>query len=276
MEKRLGKGLESLIPEDKTKKKETIEKIRLKDIIPNPFQPRRTFGEKKMGELVMSMREKGVIQPILVRRKGEQFELIAGERRWRAAQQLEIEEIPAIIRKDIDDSNSLEISLIENIQREELNPMEEARAFKELTDNFTHTLDTVGAMMGKDKTTIANTLRLLALPEEIQNYIEEGLISMGHAKALLSVSSEQKRKMIAKKIIEKGLSVREIEHLVRSLGETRKRVKKTKDPELMQVEEQLRHKFGTKVNIHQGKKRGHIEIQYFSTEDLNRLLSIIL
>ncbi|MFH1837412.1 MAG: ParB/RepB/Spo0J family partition protein, partial [Candidatus Omnitrophota bacterium] len=169
MEKRLGKGLEALISEDNRKQKETIEKIKLKDIVPNPFQPRKKFGERKMEELVMSLREKGVIQPILVRPSGGKYEIIAGERRWRAAGELGIEDIPAIVRKDINDSNSLEISLIENIQREELNSIEEAKAYKELTNKFNHTLDTVGIMMGKDKSTISNTLRLLALPIEIQD-----------------------------------------------------------------------------------------------------------
>ena len=276
MEKRLGKGLDALISQDVSKPKEKVEKISLKDIVPNPFQPRKRFAEEKMAELVSSLREKGVIQPILVRTKGDGYELIAGERRWRAAQELDIEEIPAIIRDDIDDANSLEISLIENIQREELNPIEEANAYQELIGQFEYTLEKVGKMMGKDKTTISNSLRLLSLTDEIKDMIEDGQLSAGHAKALLAVTSEAKRKKLAKTIISKGLSVREAEYLVRRLLEPVTRAKKTKDPETLTIEEQLQHRLGTKVNILQGKKRGKVEITFFSNEDLDRILKIIL
>ena len=191
-------------------------------------------------------------------------------------QQLQIEEMPVIVRNDIDDAGSLEISLIENIQREELNPIEEAGAYQELISQFEYTLDKVGRMMGKDKTTISNSLRLLTLPEEIRSYIEAGRISTGHAKALLSVTSEHRRKKIAGMIVGKAISVRETEQLARRAGSARLKAKKTKDPEIMRIEEELQHKLGTKVNIQQGKKRGRIEVQYFSNEDLQRLLRIIL
>lgn len=276
MEKRLGKGLNALISEDINRSKEKVEKLKLTDIIPNPFQPRRKFTRGKMDELISSIREKGVIQPIIVRPKEGSFEIIAGERRWRAAKELEVNEIPAIIREDIDDANSLEISLIENIQREELNPIEEANAYQELISKFEYTLDKVGQMMGKDKTTISNSIRLLSLPEEILTFIEEGDISTGHAKAILSLTNDTKRKKVAKTIIKKGISVREAEQLVRRLSETKIKTKRPKDPEIQQVEEELQHKLGTKVSIRQGKKRGRIEIQYFSNEDLDRLLRLIL
>ncbi len=278
MEKRLGKGLDALISEEATlgKGKEKVEKVKLTELVPNPFQPRKRFGEEKMEELTSSIREKGVIQPILVRPVSSGYELIAGERRWRAAQKLNLEEIPAIVRKDIDDANSLEISLIENIQREELNPVEEANAYQELIDQFAYTLERIGQMMGKDKTTISNSLRLLTLSEEIKEYLEEGKLSTGHAKALLSIVSEAKRKKIAKTILRKGISVRETEQLVRRITEPKRAAKKTKDPETMSLEEELQHKLGTKVSIIQGKKRGRIEIQYFSNEDLERLLKLIL
>jgi ParB family chromosome partitioning protein len=276
MEKRLGKGLNALISEDVSKAKERVEKIRLTDIVPNPFQPRKTFGEKKMEELANSLKEKGVLQPILVRETERGYELVAGERRWRAAQHAQIEEIPAIVRRDIDDVNSLEISLIENIQREELNPIEEASAYQELIGKFEYTLDKVGQMMGKDKSTISNSLRLLTLSPGIQDLIVEGKISTGHAKAILSADSEKQRNKIARTIIKKGISVREAEQLVQKLGQPRKKRSGAKDPELASVEEQLQHKFGTKVNILQGKKRGKIEIQFFSKEDLQRVLKIIL
>ena len=276
MEKRLGKGLDALISQDVSKPKEKVEKISLESIVPNPFQPRKKFVEEKMAELVSSLREKGVIQPILVRTKGEGYEIIAGERRWRAAQELQIDEIPAIIRDDIDDANSLEISLIENIQREELNPIEEANAYQELIGQFEYTLEKVGKMMGKDKTTISNSLRLLSLAEELKDMIEEGLLTAGHAKALLAVTSEAKRKKLAKTIVSKGLSVRETEYLVRRLLEPAVRTRKTKDPQTLTLEEELQHRLGTKVNILQGKKRGKLEITFFSNEDLDRILKIIL
>ena len=276
MEKRLGKGLGALISEDASKSKEKVEKIRLKDLVPNPFQPRKRFDEDRLAELVSSIKEKGVIQPILVRPSGRGYEVIAGERRWRAAQRLEVDEIPAIVRTDIDDANSLEISLIENIQREELNPIEEATAYQELIGKFEYTLDKVGQMMGKDKTTISNSLRLLTLSEDIRQFVEEGKISTGHAKAILALVSEAKRKKIVRTILRKGISVRETEQLVKRMSEIKTKQTKTKDPELQQVEESLQHRLGTKVNIHQGKKRGRIEIQYFSNEDLQRLLEIIL
>jgi len=276
MEKRLGKGLNALISEEASKAKEKVERLKLSDIIPNRYQPRKRFNEQGMDDLIGSIKEKGVIQPILVRAVENGYELIAGERRWRAATELELEEIPAIIKKDIDDANSLEISLIENIQREELNPIEEANAYKELTDRFEHTLDKVGQMVGKDKTTISNSLRLLTLSNEMRDWVEEGKLSTGHAKALLSVSNELKRKKIARFIVRKGISVRETEQLTRRVAETKIKIRKKVDPEVTRIVEDLQHRLGTKVTIQQGKKRGHIEIQYFSNEDLQRLLRIIL
>ena len=275
MEKRLGKGLEALISSAPGKSKEKVEKISLKDIVPNPFQPRKTFKEEKMEELMNSIKTKGVIQPILVRPIGEGFELIAGERRFRAAQALNFADVPAII-KEIGDEDSLEISLIENIQREELNPIEEARAYQQLIGKFSYTLDKVGIMMGKDKSTISNSLRLLTLDEEIQKYLEEGRISTGHAKVLLSVPSPFKRKRLAQTVFKHGLSVRQVEELVKKETPGRKKVTKMVDPDVLKIEEDLQHHFGTKVSIQQGKKRGRIEIQFYSSSDLERLLTLLL
>ena len=276
MEKRLGKGLGALISEDANKGKERIERVKLTDIVPNPFQPRKRFGEKKMEELISSIKEKGVLQPILVRPAENGYEIVAGERRWRAAQELQIGEIPAIVRKDIKDADSLEISLIENLQRDELNPIEEAKAYREFSDKFAHTLEKIGLIMGKDKATISNSLRLLGLSEDIQHLVEEGSLSSGHAKVILSIIGDHKRRKIANAIIEKGLSVRETETLVQKSTNKRTRTKNIKDPETASLEEELRHKLGTKVIIHHGKKRGRIEIQYYSNDDLKRLLGLIL
>lgn len=279
MEKKLGRGLDSLIPEDAGigKGKEKIDRLRLSEIIPNKFQPRKKFDSAKMSELVESIRAKGVIQPILVRPSiTGGYELIAGERRFRAAQELQLEDIPAIVKRDISDPDSLEISLIENIQRAELNAVEEAKAYQELIDRFEYTLDKVGHMVGKDKTTVSNSLRLLALSGEILTLIEEGKLSAGHAKALLAVSSEQKRRKLAMMVVRRGLSVRETEELARRLEDPKVRSRSQKDPELGRLEEEIQHRLGTKVNIVQGKKRGRIEIQYFSNEDLQRLLRLLL
>jgi len=275
MEKRLGKGLDALITSTPGKSKERVEKISLKDILPNPFQPRKTFKEEKMIELIHSIKEKGVIQPVLVRPSGDSFELIAGERRLRAAQELNFDEIPAIIR-EIDDANSLEYSLIENIQREELNPVDEALAYQQLIGKFNYTLDRVGQMMGKDKSTISNSLRLLTLEENIREMVEEGKLSTGHAKVLLSVLGAEKRKRLADTIIKHGLSVRQLEELIKKEKPKTKAKTKTKDPEIQKIEEDLQHQFGTKVTIQQGKKRGRIEIQFFSPEDLDRLLALLI
>ncbi len=275
-EKRLGKGLEALISGDMAKARERVEKVDTRLLSPNPFQPRKRFSEGKMEELVNSLREKGIIQPILVRSKGDGYEIIAGERRWRAAQILNLEEVPVIVRSDIDDVNSLEISLIENIQREELNPVEEAVAYKELIDKFEYTLDKVGQMMGKDKTTVSNSLRILTLSKETLDFLEEGKISTGHAKALLSAPNDQRRKKVLQAILKKGLSVRETENLVRRFGVSLSRETRKKDAETESVEEKLQHKFGTRIVIRHGKKRGRIEIQYFSTEDLARILRMLL
>ncbi|MBU0571874.1 MAG: ParB/RepB/Spo0J family partition protein [Candidatus Omnitrophica bacterium] len=276
MEKRLGKGLGALIPETPMGKAiEKIEHVRLSEIVPNRFQPRKRFAENKMEELMSSIREKGVIQPILVRQRGEGYELIAGERRWRAARELQLEDIPVIIKKGVDDVSSLEMSMIENIQREDFNPIEEADAYRELIDQFGYTLEKIGQEVGKDKTTISNSMRLLNLSAEIQGHIEEGVISVGHAKVLLSIPNEYRRSKTAQTIVRHGLSVRQLEQMIKTKG-SKTREHPQKDPEVQKVEEDLQHHLGTKVTIRHGGKRGRIEIQYYSNEDLQRVLDIIM
>ncbi len=275
MSKKLGKGLEALIPENSSKTNEKIAMVPLSNIVPNQFQPRKAFNRERMEELIGSIKEKGIIQPILVRQHEDKYELIAGERRWRAANELELKEIPVIIKKSVSDVSSLELSLIENIQRENFNPIEESTAYKQLIDEFGHTLEQVGQKVGKNKTTISNSVRLLGLSHEIQRFIEEGTISVGHAKVLLSVNNTYRRNKLVKTIISHGLSVRQLEQLLSTKGEKRRKIKKDKDPEITRIEEELQHHLGTKVKLHQGSKRGRIEIQYFSNEDLQRVLGII-
>jgi len=276
MEKRLGRGLEALIPENTSKSKQKIDIIRVAETGPNPLQPRKRFNQEKMADLVNSIREKGVIQPILARRKEYGYEIIAGERRWRAAKELGLEEIPALIKNDIDDINSLEIALIENIQRENINPVEEADAYKEMTNRFGYTLDQIGQVVGRDKTTVSNSLRLLNLSQEIQELLREGKISTGHAKVLLSLQNIHKRNRLAQAIIKNGFSVRQLEQIVKSAEKVKTKISRKKDPEVQRIEEEMQQKLGTKVKIHHGKKRGRIEIQYYSNEDLQRLLGILL
>ncbi len=280
MQKKLGKGLDALISEgsqETGKAKQKVEQVGITSIVPNRFQPRKKFNDKEMEDLVRSIEEKGLIQPILVRPVDEGYDLIAGERRWRAAERLKFKKVPAIVRKNITDEESLQLSIVENIQREQLDPIEESNAYQELVNRFGHTLGEVGKVMGKDKSTISNSLRLLTLPKEVQNMLSLGKISTGHAKALLSVSSDEKKKKIARRIIDEALSVRKTEQIVQQLTTIRKPKRiKEKSPEIQDIEDRLREKLGTKVTISHGKKRGKVEIQYYSPEDLNRLLDLIL
>jgi ParB family chromosome partitioning protein len=276
MEKRLGKGLSALIPEKGRTAEitESVSKIKLDLIHPNKHQPRKAFDENKLKELKDSIREKGIIQPVIVRAVDDAYELIAGERRFRAVKELGLEEIPAIV-KNVNDADSLEISLIENIQREELNPVEEANAYMELIEKFNFSQDEISKAVGKDKSTISNTIRLLTLPKVIQEFISQNLVSMGHAKAILSLVKEKERIRFARRILKKNLSVRQTEELVKQKLQKPVTRKSQKDENLASLEEQLQHYLGTRVKITHGKKRGKVEIFYYSNEDLARILSLI-
>lgn len=270
----LGRGLSALIPEGH-QEREKIQSIDIGKIVPSKFQPRHYFSEARIKELAESIREKGIIQPILVRPIEDRFEIIAGERRYRAAKMLEFKELPAII-KQVKDIDVLEISLIENIQREELNRIEEARAFRRLAEEFSMTHETISQRVCKDRATISNTLRLLELPDKIQNFLEENSITMGHAKSLLALENERDQIRLCNKIIKKGLSVRQAENLVRTkMSKPEASARRKKDVHLGAVEERLQHNFGTRVKIYQGKKRGKIIIEYFSADDLNRILELM-
>ena len=276
----LGKGLSALIPENyKSDSGESIAYVRVSEIQKNNFQPRKEFKEEKLSDLVASIKEKGVLQPLLLRKKDDGYELIAGERRLRAAQSLNIEKVPAII-KSATDQESLILALIENIQREELNPIEEAKAYRRLVEDFNLTQDHVAQSVGKDRTTVTNMLRLLALPEEIQQSISSGNFSVGHARTLLSVKDKGKQSLLWKKTMEKGLSVRELENIVKSQDSAqdgkRKPGAEKKDPYVVSVEEDLQRALGTKVRLVTKKKRGKIVIEYYSNDDLDRILKVII
>ena len=285
MEKRaLGRGLEALITPAAVDiaaatssgphgVHEQVLQIPIAQIRTNKYQPRTEFNQEKLNELISSIKEKGIVQPVLVRKVTDGFELIAGERRLRAVKALGIEKIPAIVRS-VSDVDMLEISLIENIQREELNPIEEAHSFQKLITDFSFTQDRIAQALSKDRSTIANTIRLLGLPKKIQDFISKNTITMGHAKAILSMPAEMDQLRVCNLVVKKGLSVRETEALVsrRSLGE--KKIEIKKDQNISNIENQLQQLFGTRVKIMHGKKRGMIQIEYYSTEDLNRIIDI--
>jgi len=270
----LGKGIGALIPEKEITVQGNIPQLKLEQIRPNPFQPREEFDIQGLEELTQSIREKGIIQPILVRRRGDYYELIAGERRFRAAQMLKLEEIPAII-KDVEDEDSLEISLIENIQRQDLNPIEEARAYKYLIDKFNLTQERVSEVLGKARVSVTNTLRLLNLPQEVQEEMRKGRISFAHGRALLEVTDANQQRRLAQQIISNRLSVNELENLIKQHRPKTSgpKVKRTSgEPYVAVLEEELQHILATKVRIIKRKKRGHITVEFYSQEDLERIV----
>lgn len=281
MEKRsLGKGLSALIPPKEVASQdagvssgERVASIALSSIRANKYQPRTKFNQEKLKELMDSIREKGVVQPVLVRKTSDGYELIAGERRLRAVTNLGHETIPAIVR-DVTDLGMLELSLIENIQRAELNAIEEAMAFQKFIDDFNFTQDRIAQVLGKDRSSIANTLRLLTLPQKIRDFISSETITAGHAKAVLGLPSEKDQLRICNLVMKKGLSVRETENLVARKRSGTRSVEPKREQGVIDIEENLQRLFGTRVRIMRGKKRGRILIEYYSTEDLNRILDL--
>ncbi len=272
MKTALGKGLDALIPE----KGEEVLYIDIDRIRPSKQQPRKFFDEKALKELAASIKEKGVLQPIIVSRTCDgTFNLITGERRWRASLLAGLKKVPALI-KNIASKDSLEIALIENIQREDLNPIETAEAFNRLVKEFDLTQEELSDRVGKERATVANYLRLLKLPDEIKTMIYSGSLSMGHARALLSIEGRTSQVEAARKIIKNGLSVREAELLAKKVSRPPKPGVR-KDPQILSLEEKLIKHLGTRVRIlHKGKKGGQIEIEYYSLEELDRLLEILL
>jgi ParB family chromosome partitioning protein len=283
MEKKaLGKGLSALIPargqeaQGVVERAERIVYVATGEIKTNKYQPRTAFNKEKLEELVNSIKAKGVVQPVLVRKTAEGYELIAGERRLRAVKSLGIEKIPVIV-KEADDQSTLEISLIENIQRDDLNPMDEANAYQRLINDFAFTQEKMSQVLGKDRSTIANTLRLLGLPKKIQDYITANSITAGHGKAILSLPTEMDQLRVCNLVIRRSLSVRETEVLVtKRLGPKRERARVSADSNTVAIEDALRRVFGTRVKILQGKKRGRVQIDYYSKEDLERIIGILL
>ena len=277
----LGKGLGALLPEFGQAEPKALLYCGIEEIIPNRSQPRKLFDESKIQELAESIKEKGILEPLIVRRTDQGYELIVGERRWRAAQKAGLKEVPVLV-KEIEGREALEISLIENLQREDLNPMEAAEAFKHLIEEFNISQEDLSKRMGKDRTTITNTLRLLKLPLEVRNQLLQNRITSGHARAILSLENKEKQKELCALIIKKGLSVREAEAIAKRWSEKPKKsvtpVKKRSDLEsqLSSLQDSLRKYLGTKVLITQKDKKGKIEIEYYSHEDLERIVEAIL
>ena len=279
----LGRGLSALISTDQSRAdSDEIREIQIDLIQPGRQQPRTTFDQAKLEELAQSIRNTGIIQPLLVRPAGGLFELVAGERRWRAAQLAGLARIPAIVR-DIPDDNLLELALIENIQREELNPVEEANAYKRLIETLGLTQDEVGRRVGRDRTFITNYLRVLKLPTDIQTLLEQDKLTFGHARALLSVQDPVTQRRLAQKIVKHNWSVRETERRVRHLGKETDRhpgnlVTERADPNVRAAEVKLRRALSTQVRIVQSKGGlpGRLEIEFYDLADLDRIFNLIV
>ena len=284
----LGKGLNALIPEDtvilepkKGKDKNDDNGYSLIDINlikSNESQPRKSFDDEKIMELAESIKSNGIIQPLILRKDKDEYIIVAGERRWRAAKYIGIKEIPSVIM-DLTEKQILEISLIENIQREDLNSIEEAIAYKKLISDFDLTQEQLSKRIGKSRVAITNTMRLLNLSEDVQQYIIEGVISEGHGRALLAITDSKLQCELAQNVIDDKLSVRELEFLIRKLKTksepSKSKAKKETNPYYKEVIEKLENYFGTKVNVTNKNNKGKIEIEYYSEEDLQRIIEII-
>ena len=271
--KALGKGLDALISEnfDTEMRRESIQPIQLSDITPNPYQPRKNFDQEKITELAQSIKEKGVIQPIIVRKHNGKYELIIGERRFKAAQFAQLTEIPAIV-KDSSDDELLEMALIENVQREDLNPLEEGRAYKTILERDRITQEELSLRIGKSRSYIANMMRILELPKKILENVSRGTISVGQAKALLAIDGEEEQLRLADRILTEKVTVRELEGITKGKNVPRGTKGSDKDPYIEEIEEKLRVKFGTKVNVDYRKGRGSIKIEFYSDDELERIL----
>jgi ParB family chromosome partitioning protein len=270
--KALGKGLGVFLPDDYgILKDERYAEVDIEEVSPNPLQPRMRFDPGPIEQLALSMRENGVIQPILVVPEGETYKIIVGERRWRAAQKAGLKKIPVLIRQ-IPKERQLEISLVENLHREDLNPLEIAHVYQRLIRELDYTQDEIADRVGKDRTSVANYLRLLNLPELVQGYLIENKITMGHARALLALEEAESQVSLAREIVHQNLTVRDVERIIsgRKAGRPAAR-KQESDADLRAVEEELIKALGTKVAIAGNRKKGVIKISYFSLDDLNRI-----
>ncbi|MFD4704382.1 ParB/RepB/Spo0J family partition protein [Gottfriedia sp. NPDC058432] len=277
MAKGLGKGIGAFF-QDINQQEELVQEIDLKELRPNPYQPRKVFDETAMLELTQSVIEHGILQPIIARKSIKGFQIVAGERRYRAARNAGLNTVPVIVR-DLTEEQMMELAVLENLQRDDLNPLEEAEAYQTLIEQLHLTQEQLAKKLGKSRPHIANYLRILTLPNSVQKMVEEGTLSMGHGRALLGLKRKGLIEGTALKVIEKNLSVREVESLVNDLNENVSRETSKKNPTknifFSEYEDLLQEKFGTSVKIKSAKDKGKIEIQFFNKEDLERILSII-
>lgn len=279
--KGLGKGIgiDSLIPPEKAKSKDAV-MIDIQKVEPNREQPRKNFDEDSLLELSDSIKQFGILQPLLVQDKNDYYEIIAGERRWRAAKLADLKEVPVIVKK-LTDQEIVEISLIENIQREDLNPIEEAVAYQRLMQEFHLKQEEIAERVSKNRSTITNSMRLLNLVPKVQQMLMEGLLTSGHARALLAIQDEESQLKLAEKIIQDHLSVREVEKAVKAIGKVPKEKKKEKEDEALELifknlEDRMKMVVGTKVNIsRKDRSKGKIEIEYYSEAELERIVELI-
>jgi ParB family transcriptional regulator, chromosome partitioning protein len=279
--KALGKGLNALLPSlSPVVADRVFSELPIDKIIPNKYQPRTNFDLEKLKELAQSIQSNGVVQPIIVRRVGQEYQLIAGERRWRAARLAGLKAIPAVVQ-DVSEYKTLELALVENIQREDLNPIEEASAYVSLMEDFGLTQEEVSLRVGKDRSSIANTIRLLKLPVEIRDRIQAGILSMGHARAILALDNAKEQLLLMERILSEGLNVRQTEQLIRHRkpGRNRKGNKSkedpVKDPNVKAAERKLEEYLGTEVVIHSNGDKGKIEIYFHNSEDLLRIYDLL-
>lgn len=270
--KALGKGLKAFIPEEYgILKEERYAELDIEKLKPSTFQPRLRFNDDSIDELASSIKESGVLQPVLVVPEGNHYTIIVGERRWRAAQKIGLKKIPAIIRK-MPKAQQLEASLVENLQREDLNPLEVALAYQKLTQELNYTQQEIADKVGKDRASVANYLRLLNLPKEIQDYLAEEKISMGHARALLALENTKAQLSMARQVVQSQLSVRQVEQTIQKLKSGPQAEKHPPpDPDLMALQEEFIRLLGTKVSISGSQNKGIIKIHYFSTDELNQI-----
>ena len=278
MAKGLGKGINALFPGEDLglDQLEQVEQILIVDIKPNPFQPRKIFDEEALKELSESIKEHGVLQPIILRKKGSKFEIVVGERRFRASQLANLEAIPAVIR-ELNDQQMMELAILENLQREDLTAIEEAEAYQNLIEHLNLTQEQLAFRLGKSRPHIANHIRLLSLPMVVRDAISDGIFSMGHGKALLGLKKKKNIPLIMQKSIKENLNVRQLEALVQRLNENvpRETKKVQKDIFTKEKESELRELFGTPVSIVKNKDKGKIEIEFYSEDDLERILQLL-
>ena len=274
--RKLGRGLGTLLSDQKTPRTPDVIQVRPDSISPNPYQPRERIDPATLEGLIESIQQNGILQPITVRRLGEGYQLVAGERRWRAALQIGLPAIPVVVR-ELNDQQMLELALIENIQREDLNPIEKARAYQQLIKTFNLTQEQAATRLSQERSTVANFVRLLDLPEEIQAIVSRGTISMGHARALLSLDDKKEQLALCRRIVKDDLSVRATEQLASPPVKKKatKRKAQAKAAHLKDIEQKLQEKFGTRVWIEDKGGRGRIILDYFTPDDFDRIMEVV-